>query len=146
MNMAFPPRIEAAQWVPSCIFQGELKLIVQPGDGLAPLLKGIQNARSSIDVVIFRFDIGEIEKALAAAVKRGIAVHALVAHANRAGEDGLRALEQRLLAAGVTVARTASDLVRYHGKLIIVDRRELYLLAFNFTSLDIERSRSFGII
>jgi phosphatidylserine/phosphatidylglycerophosphate/cardiolipin synthase-like enzyme len=52
----------------------------------------------------------------------------------------------RLLAAGVNVARTASDLVRYHGKLMIVDRRELFLLAFNFTNLDIERSRSFGII
>ena len=52
----------------------------------------------------------------------------------------------RLLAAGVTVARTADDLVRYHGKLMIVDRQELYLLAFNCTSADIERSRSFGIV
>ncbi len=70
----------------------------------------------------------------------------LIAHLNRSGEDGLRDLEMRLLAAGVNVARTASDLVRYHGKMMIVDRRELYLLAFNFTNLDIERSRSFGII
>ncbi len=52
----------------------------------------------------------------------------------------------RLLAAGVTVARTADDLVRYHGKYMIVDRKELYLLAFNFTYLDIEHSRSFGLI
>ena len=43
------------------------------------------------------------------------------------------------------MARTADDLVRYHGKLMIVDRRELYLLAFNFTHLDIEHSRSFGL-
>jgi phosphatidylserine/phosphatidylglycerophosphate/cardiolipin synthase-like enzyme len=52
----------------------------------------------------------------------------------------------RLLAAGVTVARTADDLLRYHGKFMIVDRRELYILAFNLTYLDIEHSRSFGII
>jgi phosphatidylserine/phosphatidylglycerophosphate/cardiolipin synthase-like enzyme len=51
----------------------------------------------------------------------------------------------RLLAAGVNVARTSSDLVRYHGKMMIVDRRELYVFAFNLTYLDIERSRSFGI-
>src|SRR5260370_18999575 len=29
---------------------------------------------------------------------------------------------------------------------MIVGRRELFLLAFNFTSLDIEHSRSFGVI
>ena len=52
----------------------------------------------------------------------------------------------RLLGAGVTVARTDDDLVRYHGKLMIIDRRVLYLLAFNFTYLDMERSRSFGIV
>src|SRR5580704_14432543 len=52
----------------------------------------------------------------------------------------------RLLAAGVTVARTADDLVRYHGKYLIVDRKEVHLLAFNFTYLDIDRSRSFGLI
>ena len=52
----------------------------------------------------------------------------------------------RLLAAGVTVARTDNNLVRYHGKLMIVDHRQLFLLAFNFTYLDIEHSRSFGVI
>jgi len=122
-----------------------MRLIVQPGDGPAMAIKAINDAKSSIEIVIFRFDRSEIERALANAVKRGVFVHALVAHANRAGEDGLRDLEMRLLGSGVNVARTASDLVRYHGKLMIVDRRELYLFAFNLTYLDIERSRSFGI-
>src|SRR6202023_1933797 len=99
-----------------------------------------------IEIVIFRFDRIEIEKALATAVSRGVFVHALIAYTNRGGEKNLRELELRLLAAGVTVARTADDLVRYHGKMMIVDRRELYLLAFNFTFLDIEHSRSFGLI
>ncbi len=117
-----------------------------PDDGLAPLLKGIDSAQSSIDIMIFRFDRTDVENALASAVSRGVAVRALVAHANKAGEDGLRQLEQRLLAAGVSVARTADDLVRYHGKLMIVDRHDLYLLAFNLTSLDTERTRSFGIV
>ena len=46
----------------------------------------------------------------------------------------------------VTVSRTADDLVRYHGKLMIVDRRTLFLLAFNFTYLDMERSRSLKVL
>lgn len=123
-----------------------MKLMLQPGDGPTQIIKGINGAKSSIEIVIFRFDRTEIERALANAVKRGVFVHALVAHANRSGEDGLRELEMRLLADGVNVARTASDLVRYHDKMMIVDRRELYLFAFNLTYLDIERSRSFGVV
>src|SRR5882762_4395073 len=117
-----------------------VKLLVQPGDGVAPLLKGINSARKSIEIVIFRFNRREIEKALANAVNRGVHVHALIAYTNRGGEKNLRKLEMQLLAAGVTVARTADDLARYHGKFMIIDRRDLYLLAFNFTHLDIDHS------
>src|SRR5436190_3321307 len=123
-----------------------MKLLIQPGDGVAPIVKAISQAKSCVEMLIFRFDEREVEHALAGAVSRGVAVHALIAHTNRAGEQNLRKLEMRLLGAGVTVARTADDLARYHGKLMIVDRRELYLLAFNLTHADIERSRSFGVI
>ncbi|HEX4138068.1 MAG TPA: phospholipase D-like domain-containing protein [Bryobacteraceae bacterium] len=123
-----------------------MKCLVQPGEGMVPLLKGIKGAKKSIEILIFRFNRSEIEKALAAAVTRGVHVHALIASTNRGGVQNLRDLEMRLLAAGVTVSRTDDDLVRYHGKMMIVDRRVLYLLAFNFTWLDMERSRSFGIV
>jgi phosphatidylserine/phosphatidylglycerophosphate/cardiolipin synthase-like enzyme len=111
-----------------------------------PLIKGINDAKKSVEIVIFRFNRSDIEKALAAAVKRGIHVHALIASTNRGGVQNLRDLEMRLLSAGVRVSRTDDDLVRYHAKLMIVDRRVLYLLAFNFTYLDMERSRSFAVI
>ena len=52
----------------------------------------------------------------------------------------------RLLGAGITVARTADDLARYHGKMIVVDESRVFILAFNFTYLDIDHSRSFGVI
>jgi phosphatidylserine/phosphatidylglycerophosphate/cardiolipin synthase-like enzyme len=52
----------------------------------------------------------------------------------------------RFLEAGIIVARTADDLVRYHGKMMIVDRRILFLLSFNFVHMDIEHSRGFGLI
>ncbi|MGO4880423.1 MAG: phospholipase D-like domain-containing protein [Bryobacteraceae bacterium] len=123
-----------------------MKLLIQPADGTGPLVKAVQGAKRSVEIAIFRFDLTELEKALAHAVTRGVAVHALIAHTNRAGEDNLRRLELRLLAAGVTVARTADDLLRYHGKYMIVDRSTLYVLGYNLTHLDAERSRSFGIV
>ena len=123
-----------------------MKLIIQPGDGVERLIKGIRKAKKSVEIVIFRFDRPEIERALADAVERGVLVHALIAFTNKGGEAYLRKLEMRFLGTGITVARTAGDLVRYHGKMMIIDRKELFLLAFNFTHLDIERSRSFGVV
>ena len=123
-----------------------MKLIVQPADGAAPLLKAIKQAKKSIEIIIFRFDQAEIEHALEDAAQRGVFVHALIAFTNRGGEKNLRKLEMRFLEKGITVARTADDLVRYHGKMMVVDGKELYLLTYNFTHLDTERSRTFGIV
>ena len=122
-----------------------MKLIVQPEAGVVPIVHAIKSARKWIDILIFRFDRGEIEKALAAAVQRGVKVRALIAHTNRGGESRLRKLEQRLLAAGVLVSRTADDLVRYHAKFMVVDSTTLHLFGFNLTKLDIDKSRSFAI-
>jgi len=122
-----------------------VKLIIQPDHGVKPLVQGIKNASKTIDIVIFRFDRPEIEKALEAAVTRGVTVRALIAHTNRGGEKTLRKLETDMLAKGITVSRTADDLPRYHGKMMTIDDT-LYVMGFNYTKLDIEKSRSFGVI
>ena len=122
-----------------------MDLIIQPDDGLTPLLQAVRHAKTRIDILIFRFDRPELEKALEAAVGRGVVVRALIAHTNRGGEKILRKLELKMLEKGAIVARTADTLLRYHGKMMVVDD-ELYVFGFNFTKLDIEKSRSFGII
>jgi cardiolipin synthase A/B len=122
-----------------------VKLIVLPEDGMAPIVAAIKKAKTSIDTTIFRFDRPEVEKALEAAVGRGVRVRALIAHTNRGGEKLLRKLELRLLGAGVTCSRSADDLVRYHAKFMVVDGRTLYVMLFNYTALD-ARSRSFCVM
>jgi cardiolipin synthase len=124
----------------------KVKVIVQPDDGPSSLLSALKNAKQSVELAIFRFDRSDIETALRAAVSKGIKVTALIADVNRGGEKNLRQLEMRFLQAGITVARSARDLIRYHDKLIIIDRRILFLLSFNFTHLDIDHSRGFGIV
>lgn len=123
-----------------------MKLLVQPEDGIQPLVDALNNAKKSIQILIFRFDRTEIERALVEAAHRGVAVTALIAHTNHGGEKYLRRFEMRLLEQGITVARTADDLVRYHGKMFIVDGKELHLLAFNYTHMDITLSRSFAAV
>lgn len=123
-----------------------MKLIIQPDSGISPTIAAIRRARKSIDVLIFRLDRKEVARELQAAVTRGVHVRALTAHQNRGGTKSLRKLEMELLEGGVTVSRTADDLVRYHGKMMIVDGETLHLYGFNFTHLDIDKSRSFGVI
>jgi cardiolipin synthase A/B len=122
-----------------------VRLIVQPDEGIEPVLHAISRARRTLDISIFRFDHNELTKALKGAVARGVAVRTLVAHRNSTGEKSLRKLEMRLLETGATVCRTDDDLVRYHEKIMIVDREVLYVLGFNFTRLDIDKSRSLGL-
>jgi len=123
-----------------------VKVLVQPDDGANPILTAINRAKKSLEVVIFRLDRKQIEEAIRAAAGRGIFVRALVAFLNRGGEQQLRRLETRFLDSGITVTRTSDDLVRYHAKMMIVDRKILHVLSYNFTTLDIEHSRGFAIV
>lgn len=123
-----------------------MRIIIQPEDGIDAVLSAIQRARSSIDIAVFRMDVKAILAALEAAVGRGVAVRAQVAHTNKGDEKGLRKLEVRLLDVGATVSRSPDVLLRYHGKLMVIDERTLHLYGFNFTWKDIGRSRSFGVV
>src|SRR5262245_3907840 len=103
-------------------------LIVQPDDGIAPVITAIDRARKSVDIGIFRLDRGEVARALKAAVARGVPVRTLIAAKNDGGDKKLRKLEQNLLDTGAVVARTDDDLARYHNKMMIVDGEILYVL------------------
>jgi phosphatidylserine/phosphatidylglycerophosphate/cardiolipin synthase-like enzyme len=122
-----------------------VELIVQPADGVKPLLETVANAQKSIDIMIFRFDLAPMEKALQEAVSRGVAIRALIAHESSQGDKRLRQLETRMLEKGIIVARTGDAFVRYHGKMMIVDRQDLHVYGFNYTALDL-KSRSLGIV
>jgi phosphatidylserine/phosphatidylglycerophosphate/cardiolipin synthase-like enzyme len=122
-----------------------MKLLIQPDDGAAPLIEAISQAQQSIDMYVFRLAHPEVEAALASAITRGVVVRTLVAHINSGGNERLRTLELRLLKIGATVSRSDDDLLRYHGKMMIVDRQRLLVLGYNFTRKDIEKSRSLGV-
>jgi len=121
-----------------------VKLIVEPEGGIGPVLRAIADAKTAIDIVIFRLDCRSVTRSLEDAVRRGVTVRAMIARKHGGSTRDLRKLERRLLRSGVVLSRTAGDLVRYHGKMMIVDRRVLHVYGFNYTRRDY-RSRSFGI-
>ena len=123
-----------------------MQMLVQPGDGLTLILNAIKKAKTRIELTIFRFDRKELQRALEQAVTRGVKVHALIAHQAAGEGKKLRKLELELLAKGITVSRSADDLVRYHNKMLLIDRELLFVMGFNWARLDINKSRSMGIV
>lgn len=85
-----------------------MELIVQPEDGLAPLVTAVKQAKTRIDLAIFRFDVSDLEKALQAAIGRGVVVRALVAHTNKKGAKKLRQLYGRSFATGAGKSGSSS--------------------------------------
>src|ERR1700684_247389 len=97
---------------------GAATLLVQPEDGITAIIQGIDGAKLSVDILIFRFDHREVEQALLRAAGRGVRVRALIAYTNRGGEKNLRALELRLLAAGGTAGRTHAHMGCVHQRTL----------------------------
>ena len=123
----------------------DVELIVEPDDGVAPILNAIRHSKECLDITIFRFDHRGIAEAIAEAVTRGVRVRALIAAASRRGRHHLRQLEWGLLASGVTVSRASNTFTRYHAKMMIVDGCALHVHGFNCTHQDLA-SRSLGVV
>ena len=62
-----------------------MKLLVQPDDGVGPVLEAIERAKTSLDLYVFRLAYPKLKRALADAVSRGVTVRALIAHVTADG-------------------------------------------------------------
>src|SRR5262245_28922930 len=77
----------------------DVQLIIEPEGGIGPILDAIDSAKTDIDILIFRLDCRSVTKGLEGAVRRGVAVRAMIAKKHRGGSRDLRKLERRLLKA-----------------------------------------------
>ena len=116
------------------------RLIIQPDAGVAPIVTAIKQAKKSDrHPDLPSRSLREIARALGGAVPRGVRVRALTAHQQpRRHQEPPQARDALCSRGGVTVSRTADDLVRYHGKMMILDGSDSsHVYGFNFTGLDI---------
>ena len=110
-----------------------MELIVQPADGVKTAARD-RRGRPEINRhhdLPFRSD-ADGEGARGGGVA-GVVIRALIARESSQGDKRLRQLEMRMLEKGIIVARTGDAFVRYHGKMMIVDRQELHVYGFNYT-------------
>jgi phosphatidylserine/phosphatidylglycerophosphate/cardiolipin synthase-like enzyme len=126
---------------------GALSLIAEPDDGIAPVLAMINGATKSVDLVMYELDDAQVEAALAADERRGVAVRVLLS----AGYDGASSTVNGpaynfLLAHGVAVRWSPSYFSLTHEKSLVVDGSRALIMTFNLTSKYYATGRDFGIV
>lgn len=131
----------------SAAFDGELSLITEPDDGIAPVLRMINGATKSVDLVMYELDDAQIEAALAADDRRGVAVRVLLSP----GYDGAPsrvngAAYDFLFARGVAVRWSPSYFSLTHEKSLVTDGSRALIMTFNLVSKYYMTGRDFGIV
>lgn len=132
-----------------------LTLIVEPDDGIGPVLSEIQEASSSIDMVMYELSDGEVEDALAAAAGRGVTVRVLLNQGYHGstttyGKPPFNAPAFTYLQShNVQVKWTPSHFALTHQKTFIFDsttsNASSLIMTFNLTPKYYAQSRDFGI-
>ncbi len=121
-------------------------LIIEPDDGITPIISLINNAKKSIDLVMYEFEDKQIEQALASAEKRGVSVRVILnkgyyGEQETANESAYSYLQTN----NIPVRWSPSYFALTHQKTIVIDGNDALIMTFNFTPQYYASDRDFGI-
>jgi phosphatidylserine/phosphatidylglycerophosphate/cardiolipin synthase-like enzyme len=98
------------------------------------ILSVIREAKRELSLSLFRCNDEEVFTALSEAVRRGVAVNALITSRAKGGQKKLRKLWDRLQETGATIAAYNDPVVKYHAKYLIADDGPAVVASCNFTN------------
>jgi hypothetical protein len=122
------------------------RLIVEPDDGLQPVLDFINSAQSSLLIKQFTFTEPSLVEATIARHRAGVEVRVML-NAQRSGGD--RANDEtyeQLHAEGIAVQWANPKFYVTHEKSIVVDRRSAMVATYNLMIKYFTLTRDYGII
>lgn len=144
-----PPQNIADQVTTSSAPTGSLSLITEPKAGVAPVMDLIDNAKKSINLVIYELEDNQIEQALVAAKQRGVDVRVLLNGGYYGKPDKTNPNQvaySYLQAHHIPVAWTPSRFALTHQKTLVVDDKTALIMTFNLTPKYYATSRDFGAL
>ena len=109
------------------------RLVLDPAERKAALLKIIGAARRRLVLSLFRCDDFSLLDALAAALGRGCEVEALLTKRAKGGKKRLKKLWGALEEMGAVVTRYADPVVKYHAKYLVADGTTAIITTLNPT-------------
>jgi cardiolipin synthase A/B len=116
------------------------RVITSVGDRRDTILEVIRNAERDICLSLFRCNDAAIFEELGRAVKRGVAVNALVTSRAKGGQKKLKKLWDALHDTGATISAYTDAVVKYHAKYLVADDGPAVVGSCNFTRKCFERT------
>jgi cardiolipin synthase A/B len=122
------------------------RIIIAPGERRPAVVHVINSARTRLSLSLFRCDDEAVLDALAAAVRRGVRVRALVTSRAKGSKQQLKQLYRTLKTAGADVRRYQDSVVRYHAKYIVADDGPAFIASLNFTRKCFQATCDFVVV
>ncbi|MBV9117399.1 MAG: cardiolipin synthase [Acetobacteraceae bacterium] len=122
------------------------RVLVQPEDGIGPVVDMIDAARHGIVVKMFAFTSPALVAAAISAHRRGVRVRVML---NPARSSGTRANDEtfaQLTEAGVAVRWSNPRFAVTHEKSMVIDERTALIATFNFSDKYFSKTRDYGLV
>jgi phosphatidylserine/phosphatidylglycerophosphate/cardiolipin synthase-like enzyme len=122
------------------------QLLIQPEDGIAPVLNAINGATSTLEIKQFTVTDERLIKALIAAHKRGVKVRIMMNAARpdetRDNDTTLKILKK----AGIKAQWSCPKFTITHEKSMVVDKKTAFVATFNWAPKYFGETRDYGVI
>lgn len=150
-NLSTPTSLPQTQQTPAIVEispADQTSLLIEPEDGIAPIIDAITQATSSIDLTIYTISDSRIINALISARKKGVQVRVLYNDKFFSGSG--KATNQKtmdiLTQAGIQTKKSSPNFSLTHQKSFILDNTKAIIMTFNLEPSYFSTSRDFAII
>lgn len=127
---------QAATRAPAATTSSAVKALAEPEAGVAPFLKLIDGAHTSIEMTMYELFDHQVEQALGGAAHHGVDVRVLLNGGYYSHHESTNAAAYRYLAShGAHVRYTPTYFALTHQKTLTVDGRESAIMTLNFDGL-----------
>lgn len=122
------------------------QLIIEPDAGRKPIISAIQNAKSSVDLVMYGLTDSRFTYALINAKKSGKRVNILLEPSPYKAEDENTFAIKRLQSANVNLQWPSKNFKLTHQKTFIIDQHNAIVMTFNLTHSTFKNQRNFALV
>lgn len=121
-------------------------LIVQPDDGITPILNTLEGAKTSLDIKMFQFTDPVLIEAVVNAHKRGIKVRIMLNPSRFTGEHDNDEAFEVFKNAKVPVKETSPKYPITHEKSMVVDGKQAFIMSLNWAPKYFCETRDYGLV
>jgi phosphatidylserine/phosphatidylglycerophosphate/cardiolipin synthase-like enzyme len=121
-------------------------LIVQPDDGIDPILKTLEGAKKSLDIKMFQFTDPVLINAVVDAHKRGIKVRVMLNPSRFTGEHDNDEAFEVFKNARVPTKETNPKYPITHEKSMVVDGHQAFIMSLNWAPKYFGETRDYGLV